>query len=298
MRFLKASSIAISTVLTGVALSTTAALAAKVGQSENWQLGLQGSASPSMYGIDSLHTLLMWIITIITIFVGVLLVYVMIKFSEKNNPTPSKTTHNTMIEFAWTVIPILILVAIAIPSFRLLYLQRDIPQADLTIKATGNQWYWGYEYPEHKTADGEAMSFDAIMKTDEERKDGDPRLLATDNAVVVPVNKVVKVIVTASDVLHAWTIPSFGVKIDAVPGRLNELWFKADKKGVYYGQCSEICGKDHAFMPIEVRVVSDADYKKWVEETKVAGIDTAHKNLVAKMDAASKNRQVAKLKTK
>jgi len=296
MRFLKASSIAISTVLTGIAVSVGQAFAGGLGQSEPWQLGLQKAASPSMYGIEDFHILLMWIITIITVFVGLLLLYVMFRFNEKKNPTPSKTTHNTMIEFVWTVVPILILVGIAIPSFRLLYLQRDIPKADLTIKATGNQWYWGYEYPEHKTTDGEAISFDAIMKTDEERKEGDPRLLATDNAVVVPVNKVVKVVVTASDVLHAWTIPSFGAKIDAVPGRLNELWFKADKKGVYYGQCSEICGKDHAFMPIEVRVVSDADFKKWVEETKTAGLETAQKNLVAKMNAGSKTRQIAKLK--
>lgn len=269
--------------------------AAGLGQSEPWQVGFQQAASPSAYGIETFHNLLFWIITIITLFVAVLLAYVVWRFSEKKNPVPSKTTHNTMIEFAWTVIPILILVAIAIPSFRLLYLQRDIPEAALTIKATGNQWYWGYEYPEHKDAEGEALSFDAIMKTDEERKEGDPRLLATDNAVVVPVNKIVKVVVTASDVLHAWTIPSFGAKIDAVPGRLNETWFKADKKGVYYGQCSELCGKDHAFMPIEVRVVSEGDFKKWLEETKTAGLETANKNLIAKMNTAKPGSKVAKL---
>ncbi len=296
MRFLKASSIAISTILTSAVISGGAATAGGLGQPVDWQLGLQQAASPSMYGIHELNNLLMWIITIITIFVGVLLLYVSYRFGEKKNPTPSKTTHNTMIEFVWTVVPILILVGIAIPSFRLLYLQRDIPKADLTIKATGNQWYWGYEYPEYKTSDDEAISFDALMKSDEERKEGDPRLLATDNAVVVPVNKVVKVIVTGADVIHAWTVPSFGAKVDAIPGRLNELWFKADKTGVYYGQCSEICGKDHAFMPIEVRVVSDVDFKKWVEETKTAGLETAQKNLVAKMDAVSETRRVAKLK--
>jgi len=278
-----------------IVVTTGGVFAARLGQSEPWQVGFQEAASPSAVGIASFHNLLFWIITVITVFVAVLLVYVIWRFSEKKNPVPSKTTHNTAIEFAWTVIPILILVAIAIPSFRLLYLQRDIPEAALTIKATGNQWYWGYEYPEHKDADGEAVSFDAIMKTDEERKEGDPRLLATDNPVVVPVNKIVKIIVTASDVLHAWTIPSFGAKIDAVPGRLNEIWFKADKKGVYYGQCSELCGKDHAFMPIEVRVVSDADFKKWLEETKTADLETANKNLIAKMNTAKTGSKVAKL---
>ena len=296
MRFLKASLIASSTMLTGLAVSAGAAFANGLGQPEPWQLGLQQAASPSMYGIHSLNNLLMWIITIITLFVGVLLLYVVFRFNDKKNPTPSKTTHNTMIEFVWTVVPILILVGIAIPSFRLLYLQRDIPKADLTIKATGNQWYWGYEYPEYKVSADEALSFDAIMKTDDERKEGDPRLLATDNAVVVPVNKVVKVVVTGADVIHAWAVPSFGVKVDAIPGRLNELWFKADKKGVFYGQCSEICDKDHSFTPIEVRVVSDADFKKWLEETKTAGLETAQKNLVARMDAGSKTQRVAKLK--
>lgn len=296
MRFLKASLIASSTMLTGLAVSAGAAFANGLGQPEPWQLGLQQAASPSMYGIHSLNNLLMWIITIITLFVGVLLLYVVFRFNDKKNPTPSKTTHNTMIEFVWTVVPILILVGIAIPSFRLLYLQRDIPKADLTIKATGNQWYWGYEYPEYKVSADEALSFDAIMKTDDERKEGDPRLLATDNAVVVPVNKVVKVVVTGADVIHAWAVPSFGVKVDAIPGRLNELWFKADKKGVFYGQCSEVCGKDHSFMPIEIRVVSDADFKKWIEETKTAGLETAQKNLVARMDAGSKTQRVAKLK--
>ncbi len=266
-----------------------------LGHPEPWQIGLQQAASPSAEGIAVFHNLLMWIITIITLFVAGLLVYVMWRFSEKKNPVPSKTTHNTMIELAWTVVPILILVVIAIPSFRLLYLQRDIPDAALTIKATGNQWYWSYEYSEHKDADGEAVSFDAIMKTDEERSASDPRLLAVDNPVVVPVNKIVKVVVTASDVLHSWTIPSFGAKIDAVPGRLNETWFKAEKEGVYFGQCSELCGKDHAFMPIEIRVVSDDDFKKWLEETKTAGLETANKNLVAKMNAANVNSKVAKL---
>jgi len=267
-----------------------------LGHPEPWQLGLQQAASPSAEGIAIFHNLLMWIVTLITLFVAGLLVYVMWRFSEKKNPVPSKTTHNTMLEVAWTVIPILILIVIAIPSFRLLYLQRDIPDAALTIKTTGNQWYWTYEYPEYKNADGDAIEFDSIMKTDEERGPNDPRLLAVDTPVIVPVNKIVKVIVTASDVLHAWTIPSFGAKIDAVPGRLNEIWFKAEKVGVYYGQCSELCGKDHAYMPIEVRAVSDDDFKQWLEEAKTAGLETATKNIVAKMNAAKVNAKVAKLR--
>jgi len=266
-----------------------------LGHPEPWQMGLQQAASPSAEGIAVFHNLLLWIISIIVVFVAVLLVYVIWRFNEKKNPVPSKITHNTMIEFVWTAVPILILVAIAIPSFRLLYLQRDIPEAELTIKATGNQWYWSYEYPEYKSADGEAISFDAVMKSDAERGPNDPRLLAADTPVIVPVNKIVKVIVTASDVIHSWAMPSFGTKIDAIPGRLNEIWFKVEKPGVYYGQCSELCGQGHAFMPIEVRVVSQDDFKKWLEETKTAGLETANKNIVAKMNAAKATEKVANL---
>jgi len=294
MRILLASLAVLLTALTGAG----AVAAAGLGRPEPWQMDLQQAASPSAEGIASFHTLLLWIIIPIALFVLGLMIYVLVRFNEKANPEPSTTTHHTMLEFVWTVVPILILVAIAIPSFRLLYLQRDIPEVDLTIKATGNQWYWSYEYPEHKNAAGEAISFDAVMKTKDELKDGEPYLLAADTPVVVPLNAVVKVIVTASDVLHAWTIPSFGAKIDAVPGRLNEIWFKAEKEGIYYGQCSELCGKDHAYMPIEVRVVSEADYKKWLEETKTAGLDTAVKNLIAKMDAKTATRKIAKLKSK
>lgn len=291
MRVLLTSLTFLVVALTGIG----AAFAGGLGQPEPWQMGLQEAASPSAEGIATFHELLFWIITTITLLVAALLVYVVFRFSEKKNPEPSKTTHNTMIEFVWTVVPILILVGIAIPSFRLLYLQREIPEAALTIKATGNQWYWSYEYPDVKNADGDAVSFDAIMKADDERKAGDPRLLATDTPVVVPVNEVVKVVVTAADVLHAWTIPSFGAKIDAVPGRLNETWFKAEKTGVFYGQCSELCGKDHAFMPIEVRVVSKEEYNKWLGEVKTAGVEAASKNLVARMEAAGETSRVAKL---
>jgi len=185
-----------------------------------------------------------------------------VKFNAKANPTPSKTTHNTLIEVAWTVIPVIILVAIAVPSFRILFYQLNTPPADVTIKATGKQWYWSYSYPDSK------FEFDSIMLKDNERKAEQPRLLAVDNEMVVPVNKVIRVHVIGADVIHAFAVPSFGIKIDAIPGRLNETWFKATREGVYYGQCSELCGKDHAFMPIEVHVVSEQAFAAWLEDAK------------------------------
>ena len=191
-----------------------------------------------------------------------LLLIVVFKFNSRANPVPSKTTHNTLIEVAWTVIPVIILVAIAVPSFRLLFAQLTIPQADVTIKATGKQWFWTYDYPDN------GFDFDSLMLQDKDRKPDQPRLLAVDNEVVVPVNKVVRMQVIGADVIHAFAVPSFGIKIDAVPGRLNETWFKATREGVYYGQCSELCGKDHAFMPITVRVVNDRDYATWLEQAK------------------------------
>ncbi|MDP4823857.1 MAG: cytochrome c oxidase subunit II [Aestuariivirgaceae bacterium] len=247
--------------------------AAGTGEPSPWQLNLQGSVTPVMESIHGLHTYLLVIITAITLFVLGLLIYVSVRFSAKANPVPSKTTHNTAIEVAWTVVPILILISIAIPSFRLVYFQREIPQADLTIKATGNQWYWSYEYP-----DQDGISFDANMLTDAEAAQKQlPRLLATDNEVVVPTGKVVRLIVTAGDVIHSWTIPSFGSKIDAIPGRLNEDWFKVEKDGLYYGQCSELCGKDHAFMPIMVRAVPPAEFEAWTAKAKAAGVAEANK---------------------
>ncbi|HLF22163.1 MAG TPA: cytochrome c oxidase subunit II, partial [Aestuariivirga sp.] len=231
------------------------------------------------------------LITVITLFVLALLIYVMVRFNAKANPVPSKTTHNTLVEVLWTVIPIIILVIIAIPSFRLLYLERDIPAADMTIKVIGNpSWNWTYEYPDlGLNDDGSAkVSFTAYLKPKAEADAaGEPWLLATDVPVYVPVNKTVKLIITSDPegIIHAWTIPSFGVKIDAVPGRLNEDWFRAEVEGTYYGQCSELCGKDHAFMPIEVRVVSEADYNAWAEKAKTAGIDEAHKFMAATLKA-------------
>lgn len=263
------------TVLGATLSAAPAAIATGLGQPVEWQMNLQQSASPVMTFITSFHNGLLILITIICLFVLGLLMWVCVKYNAKANPVPSRTTHNTLVEVVWTVVPILILIGIAIPSFRLLYFQRDFPAAEMTVKAIGNQWFWSYEYPEHD------VSFDQYLKTKEELKDGEPYLLATDTEVVVPINKIVRVIVTANDVLHAWTIPSFGSKIDAVPGRLNETWFKAEKEGVFYGQCSELCGKDHAYMPITVRVVSEDEYKAWLEKAKTAGVEQAQKHLAA-----------------
>jgi cytochrome c oxidase subunit 2 len=227
-------------------------------QPQPWEVTLQPAASPVMENIVWFHNFLFVLITLITLFVLGLLVAVVVKFNAKANPVPSKTTHNTLIEVAWTLIPVLILVGIAVPSFRLLFLQLDIPKADLTVKATGKQWYWSYSYP-----DNGKFEFDSLMAADKQ-----PRLLGVDNEMVVPVNKVIRVQTTGADVIHAFAVPAFGIKIDSIPGRLNETWFKATKTGMYYGQCSELCGKDHAFMPIAVRVVEDQEFAAWVEAAK------------------------------
>ena len=243
--------------------------------SVNWQLGFNDSVTSVMSDIVHLHDrILLPIIVAISVFVLFLLLYSIFKFRASKNPIPSKTSHNTFIEIMWTVIPCLILVVIAVPSFRLLYKQDIIPKADVTIKATGYQWYWGYEYPDQNIA------FDANMIDTKNLKSNQLRLLETDNHVVVPVNKVVKVLITANDVLHAWAVPSFGVKRDAVPGRINETWFKAEKEGVYYGQCSELCGSRHSFMPITVRVVSDKQYNEWLKESKIKFAKYPENNLV------------------
>jgi cytochrome c oxidase subunit II len=232
------------------------------GQPSPWQLGFQQAATPVMENIVWFHDFLLWLIVAITIFVLALLLIVMVRFNSRANPTPSRTTHNTLLEVMWTLVPVIILVAIAVPSFKLLFLELTIPQADVTVKATGKQWYWSYSYPDAK------FEFDSLMLKDNERKADQPRLLAVDNELVVPVNKVIHVQVIGSDVIHAFAVPSFGIKIDAVPGRLNETWFKATREGVYYGQCSELCGRDHAFMPIAVRVVNDRDYTAWLDQAK------------------------------
>jgi cytochrome c oxidase subunit 2 len=253
------------------------------GQAVPWQMDLQKAATPIAEFIHSFHVGLLITITVITLFVLALLVIVAVKFNEKANPVPSTTTHHVGLEVAWTLIPVLILVVIAIPSFRLLKQQVVAPQADLTIKATGHAWYWRFEYPK----DAGGFEFEARMLTDADIKDAIakgkgkkedfPRLLAVDNEVVVPVNKNIVVQVTAADVLHALAMPSFGIKADAVPGRLNQTWFRATREGIYYGQCSELCGKDHAFMPLAIRVVSEEKYAAWLAEAKkkFASVDNA-----------------------
>jgi cytochrome c oxidase subunit 2 len=223
------------------------------------------SATPVMDNIVSFHTFVLYIIIAISLFVLVLLIMIMVRFNARANPTPSRTTHNTLLEVAWTLIPVVILVIIAIPSFRLLFYQLTIPAmsaeaGDVTIKATGKQWFWSYSYPDHGN-----FEFDSLMVRDSAQLKGRPRLLAVDNEVVVPVNKNIRIITTGSDVIHAFAVPSFGIKIDSIPGRINETWFRPTREGVYYGQCSELCGKDHAYMPIAVRVVSEEQFKAWVE---------------------------------
>ncbi|MGJ4948587.1 cytochrome c oxidase subunit II [Bradyrhizobium sp. HKCCYLS20291] len=242
----------------GMTLVGSGSASAEMGQPAPWEYKLQEAATPVMENITWFHGLLLTIITIITLFVLALLVAVVVKFNARANPVPSRTTHHTLLEVAWTLIPVLILVTIAVPSFRLLFLELDVPNADLTIKATGKQWYWSYAYP-----DNGKFEFDSLMAQDKQ-----PRLLAVDNEMVVPVNKVIRVQTTGADVIHSFAVPSFGIKIDAIPGRLNETWFKATKVGMYYGQCSELCGKDHAYMPIAVRVVSDQDFAAWIEDAK------------------------------
>jgi cytochrome c oxidase subunit 2 len=261
----------------GILFASAGMALAAAGQPSPWQLGLQEAASPVMIDIIWFHDFLLWIITGITAFVLALLLIVIIRFNARANPTPSRTTHNSLLEVAWTIVPVVILVAIAIPSFRLLFLELDAPTPDLTVKATGKQWYWSYNYPDNGN-----FEFDSLLVEDKDLKPGQPRLLTVDNELVVPVNKVVHVLVTGADVIHSFAVPSFGIKIDAVPGRLNDTWFKATSEGLFHGQCSELCGKDHAFMPITVRVVSDADFAKWVEaEKKNAGLERAPSTALA-----------------
>jgi cytochrome c oxidase subunit 2 len=289
MRFLSRTlATAAATALAVAALATVPAIAG-TGMPSDWQINLQGAATPVAEYIHWFHDWLNVLIIGVTLFVLALLTYVMFRFNAKANPVPSKTTHNAVIEVIWTVIPVLILVVIAIPSFRLLRLQLEVPPSDLTLKVTGNQWRWSYEYP--KESGG--ITFDSLMLNEEERAKAiaakkiteaeAPRLLAVDNEVVVPVNKIVRVQVTASDVIHKFTVPSFGIKIDAIPGRLNETWFKAEREGIYYGQCSFVCGQEHAFMPIAFRVVSDERYAAWLAEAKqkFANADDAGSKLAA-----------------
>ncbi len=228
------------------------------------QIGFQDPVTPIAEEMQVFHNwILLPIIIGISVFVLGLLAYVIIRFNEKANPTPSRTTHNSTLEVIWTVLPVMILVVIAIPSFRLLTHQVVVPPADVTVKVTGKQWYWTYNYPPDQ---GGGFEFNSYLLPQDSLKPGDIRLLSVDNEAVVPVNKVVRLQVTAADVIHSFTIPSFGIRIDAIPGRLNETWFKAEREGIYYGQCSKLCGQDHAYMPIAIRVVSDEDYAAWLAE--------------------------------
>ncbi len=267
---------AVTACLVTFFISGPAALANGVFKAEPDQLGFMEPATEVMRDIVSFHNGLLIMCIVVSLFVMLMMFYIFIKFNAKANPTPSKTTHNTLLEVVWTTVPIIILLIIAIPSFKLLYLQDVIPESDLTVKAIGNQWYWTYEYPDH-----DDFSFDASMLTDLEAAEaGLPRLLGTDNHIVVPVNKTVRLIVTASDVIHSWAMPAFGVKIDAVPGKLNETWFNVEREGIYYGQCSELCGKDHGFMPIMVEVVSQEKYDAWVEKARAEYAGIKKDNLI------------------
>ena len=226
----------------------------------DWQYGFQEPATDLMADVINFHTyILLPIITAISVFVLGLLLYIYYRFNSVRNPVASTTTHNTLIEILWTVIPVVLLIIIAIPSFRILYVSETIPDSDITIKATGHQWYWTYEYPDYGD-----FAIDANMLDDSELSDPKLRLLETDTQIVVPVNKVVKLLITSDDVLHSWTIPAFAVKMDAVPGRINDTWFKVNNEGIYYGQCSELCGPRHAFMPINVKVVSQEEFDEWI----------------------------------
>jgi len=258
-RSIKAFRLAGAGALLGSALATGAAAQEPV----EWGTGLQGAFSPVMAEMSWFSDFVHLIMAAIVLFVTVLLGIAIVRFNRTRNPTPSKTTHNTLVEVVWTVLPVLILVVIAIPSFRILYRQQVIPMADMTVKAVGHQWYWSYEYPDH----GE-FSFDSLMVQQADLKPGQPRLLTADNEMVVPVGKVVRVISTSADVNHAFAMPAFGMKMDAIPGRLNEGWFRATQPGVYYGQCSELCGRDHAFMPIAIRAVSEEEFTAWVAEAR------------------------------
>jgi cytochrome c oxidase subunit II len=268
---------AVAAAIAALLVSASAALAG-VGEPSPWQMGMQGSVTPVMDDITSFNTFLFWITTLIALFVLILLAIIIVRFNARAHPTASRTTHNTVLEVMWTIVPVIILATIAVPSFRLLFIELDVPKADLTIKATGKQWLWSYSYPDNGN-----FEFDSTFVADKDLKPGQLRLLTVDNEMVVPVNKIVHVLVTGADVIHSFAVPSFGIRIDAVPGRINDTWFKATRTGTYYGQCSELCGIDHSFMPIVVQVVSEADFSAWAAQAKqkYAGTQTAPANAVA-----------------
>jgi len=275
--------------LTALALFWTTAAAgafATPGQPTDGALNLQPAMTPIAERIHDFHDILLWIIIPITLFVMGLLIWVMIRYNRKANPTPSKNSHNTLLEVVWTAVPVLILVVIAVFSFPLLYFQDEIPEADFTIKATGYQWYWGYEYPDHEVAE-----FISTMVAEEDLAEGQLRNLSVDYPMVVPAGATVRLQVTAADVIHNWAMPAFGSKMDAIPGRINETWFQVAEEGVYYGQCSELCGIRHAFMPIEVHVVNQATFDSWVE----AGPGSDEANAIIADYTAARQTRLAQL---
>ncbi len=260
-----------------------------IGYAEPGQIGFQVGVTPIAREIHAFHNqLLLPIITVICLVVLALLGWCIFRFNEHANPTPSRTTHNTLLEVAWTIVPVLILVVIAIPSFRLLTRQLVIPKPDMVIKATGKQWYWSYDYPKDQAG---GFGFDSALLDEKDMKPGDIRLLSVDNEAVVPVDKVVEVQVTGADVIHSFIVQSLGIRMDAVPGRLNTTWFKAEREGIYYGQCSKLCGKDHAYMPIAVRVVSQPQYEAWLQDAKKKYADAAFRPVTLAAASAPPVRQ-------
>jgi cytochrome c oxidase subunit 2 len=233
------------------------------GEPQPWQIGFQEPGSPTMERIVGFHTGLLWLISAISLFVLALLLWVIYRYRESRNPTPSRTTHHTLIEVAWTVVPVIILVIVFIPSYRLMTYTDRVEDADMTLKVVGHQWYWSYEYPDQGN-----FTFDANIVAEEDLEDKSKRLLETDNRVVLPVGKKIRLLLTADDVLHSWGVPSLGIKLDTVPGRLNETWVEITREGVYYGFCSELCGVNHSYMPIAIEAVSEADFNAWVEKAQ------------------------------
>ena len=265
----------------GLAIVSLAEPAVAAGRSEPWQMWFQPAASPVMERIIEFHNFIFIIEVSIVVLVLVLMGYIIIRFNSKSNPVPSKTTHNTILEVAWTAVPLLLVIIIAVPSLKLLYYADRIEEGEMTLKVIGNQWYWSYEYPDHG-----AFAFDSIIIEDENLEPGQPRLLSVDNSVVLPAETNIRLLFTSADVIHNWAVPSLGLKLDAVPGRVNESWVRINSEGDYYGMCSELCGVNHGFMPVHIKAVSRADFAAWVEQAKqeFAGENSNAGVRVAKVD--------------
>lgn len=278
--------IAIAAAIAGVALvwSGASAQEAPVGQPHNWEIWHQPAVTTIGTGLFDFHRLLIYIITGICLLVFVLLAYVIYRFNERRNPRPATTSHNTLLEVAWTILPVLILLVIAVPSFRLLYYADRAPNPEMTLIVHGYQWYWGYEYPDQQIAE-----FSSYLIPDDQLRPGQPRLLSVDQPVVLPVDTDIQILVTGSDVIHSWSVPAFGVKRDAIPGRMNEMWVRITREGTYYGECYELCGTNHGFMPIEVHAVSRAAFNDWVrQKTADLGSATLPKLLAVDQPAAAR----------